>query len=123
MLHELQEGGLLIGAAVTQEELIDKLLELTCCAASAATKLAAATSDGGQLLHGRLQQAVGRSLIRRRPPRQQTPSTSGFPSPSTCSALLATRCAPLSCCSAEYLSHYLREDLQQPANPANFLGR
>ena len=42
---------MLIGAAVTQEELIDKLLELTI-APSAASKLAAATSEAAGSLMG-----------------------------------------------------------------------
>ena len=37
----VQEGGLLIGAAVTQEEVIDKLLELSSPDIGAASKLAA----------------------------------------------------------------------------------
>ena len=50
-LPRLQEGGLIIGAAVTQEELIDKLLELTA-APSAGTKLAAATSEAASSFMG-----------------------------------------------------------------------
>ena len=41
---DLQEGGLLIGAAVTQEEVVDKLLELTAPDAAASTVAAAAAS-------------------------------------------------------------------------------
>ena len=44
----LQEGGLLIGAAVTQEEVIDKLLEMTAPGTAASKVAAAATSAAAE---------------------------------------------------------------------------
>ena len=56
----MQEGCLLIDAALTQEELIDKLLELT---SASSPKLAAATSEAASSLMGGFSKLWGRAPI------------------------------------------------------------